>query len=237
MDNLDLIFNENLIKKKLFSYDSSERIILKDGFFTPSAVLFTIIPYKDKPYELVVIHRTDKGLKHRGEMSFPGGKFDSRYDKSLEDTALRETEEEIGVPKNKVKILGCLHDFPTMSRYIITPFIGIISENQEMVRDEREVQAIVKIPISFFISKKNFREQPFDINGKKLPVFYFNYLESTTNKKYTVWGATAYIIVSFIELIYNLKISKLGIRRFTLEEIKQLKDFLMLSKKITENLK
>lgn len=236
MDNLDLIFNENLIKKKLFSYDSSERIILKDEFFTPSAVLFTIIPYKDKPYELVVIHRTDKGLKHRGEMSFPGGKFDHR-DKSLEETALRETEEEIGVPRDKVKILGCLHDFPTMSQYIITPFVGIINADQEMVRDEREVQAIVKVPISFFISKKHFREQPFDINGKKLPVFYFNYLERTINKKYTIWGATAYLIVSFIELIYNLKMSKLGIRRFNIDEIKDLKDFLILRKQITENLK
>ena len=237
MDNLDLIFHENIIKKKLFSYDSLERTILKDEFFTPSAVLFCIIPYKDKPYELVVIHRTDKGLKHRGEMSFPGGKFDARFDKSLEDTALRETEEEIGVPRDNVKIIGCLHDFPTMSQYIITPFVGIIDEKQEMIRDEREVQAIVKVPISFFMSKKHFREQPFDINGKKLPVFYFNYLEHTTNKKFTIWGATAYIIVSFIELIYKLKMSKLGIRRFNIDEIKQLKDFLKLSKNITENLK
>ncbi len=236
MDNLDLIFNEDLIIKKLYTYDSSERIIIEDEFFTPSAVLFTIIPYKNKPYELVVIHRTNKGVKHRGEMSFPGGKIDPK-DKSLMDTALRETEEEIGVPRENVKILGCLHDFPTMSQYIITPFIGIIKEDQDMIRDQREVQAIVKVPIDFFINKKKFREQTFDIAGKKLPVFYFNYKDKISNKTYTIWGATAYLIVSFIELVYGLKLSKLGIRRFNPDEIKELKDFLKYRDQITDKLK
>lgn len=236
MDNLNLLFDENLIKKKLYSYDSPERIKVKDEFFTPSAVLFTIIPHADKPYELVVIHRTNKGAKHRGEMSFPGGKFD-KTDKSLQDTALRETEEEIGVPRESVKILGCLHDFPTMSQYIITPYIGTINKDQEMIREEREVQAIVKVPISFFVGKKHFREQTFEIAGEKLPVFYFNYKDKITNKTYTIWGATAYMIVSFIELVYDLKLSKLGIRRFNINEIKDLKDFLIYRNGFTENLK
>ncbi len=237
METSNLIFKEDLIKRKLFSYDSSERIILKDEFFKPSAVLFAIIPHKDEPYELVVIHRTNKGLYHRGEMSFPGGRFDINHDKTLEDTALRETEEEIGVPKDTVKILGCLHDFPTMSQYIITPFIGTINEDQELVREEREVQAILKVPISFFLGRKHFREQTFEIAGKKLPVFYFNYKDKITNKTYTIWGATAYMIVSFIELVYDLKMSKLGIRRFNIHEIKDLKDFLIYREKITEKLK
>ncbi len=237
MGSLNLLFDENLIKEKLFPFDSPSRISIKDDFFTPSAVLFAIMSYKDKPYELVIIHRANKGLKHRGEMSFPGGKFDTKLDKSLEDTALRETEEEIGVTKDKVKILGCLHDFPTMSQYIITPFIGIINKDQELIKEEREVQAIIKVPINFFVSRKNFREQTFDLKGKKLPVFYFNYYDNITNKNYTIWGATAYMIVSFIELLYDLKISKLGIRRFNVNEIKDLKDFLLYRNQITENLK
>lgn len=237
MDKLNLIYNENLLKKNLFSLDSPNRFSLKDDFFTPSAVLFTIRNIPDKPYELVLIHRTEKGLNHRGEMSFPGGKFDSKYDKSIEDTALRETEEEIGVRREKVKILGCLHDFPTISQYIITPFIGVVNENQQMIKEDREVQAIVRVPIDFFIYKKNFREQTFDINGKKLPVFYFNYKDKINHKTYTIWGATAYMIVSFIELIYGLKMSTLGIKRFNTNEIKDLKNFLMHRNQINENLK
>lgn len=235
MDKKDLIFNKTLLRNKLFSFDSPNRISLKDDFFTPAAVLFAIRDIPNKPYELVVIHRSDKGLKHRGEMSFPGGKFDEKYDKSTLDTALRETEEEIGIPRDEIEILGALHDFPTMSEYIVTPFIGVFNKNLQMVREEREVQAIVSVPIDFFINKKSFREQIFDQNGKKLPVFYFNY--KTNLKAYTIWGATAYMIVSFIELVYSIKMSTIGIRRFNVTEIKEMKDFLIFRNKITDNLK
>ena len=73
MEPPNFIFNEQLIREKTFSYESPSRFSIKDDFFTPSAVLFTIVPYDDKPYELVLIHRADKGTRHRGEMSFPGG--------------------------------------------------------------------------------------------------------------------------------------------------------------------
>lgn len=228
--DLDLIFNEKLIKKKLLDFDSPKRISLKDNFFTSSAVLFSIIPYEDRPYDLVIIHRADRGSRHRGEMSFPGGKFDPDADNSLQDTALRETEEEIGVPQNKIKILGCMHDFPTMTKFVITPFIGIIDKNQKLVKDEREVQEILKIPIDFFVYKKNFREQAFDIEGKKFPVFYFNYENKENGKTYTVWGATAHMISTFIEQIYDVYMSELGLQRFRLEKIKFLKDYIIRDK-------
>ena len=234
---MDLLFNKNLIKNKIYPFDSPQRISLRDEFFKPSAVLFTIIPSKDNPYELVLIHRTERGSKHRGEISFPGGKFDSNHDNSLEDTALRETEEEIGVPRNKIEVLGCLHDFPTMTKYIISPFIGLIDKDQKLIKDEREVQEIIKVPIDFFVSKKNFKEQTFDVIGKKLQIYYFNYKNNINHKTYTIWGATAYMIVSFIKLIYNLNLSKLGIRRFNVDEIKDLKNFIKYKNQITENLK
>ncbi|MFX1375063.1 MAG: NUDIX hydrolase [Promethearchaeota archaeon] len=233
MDALDLIFNEHLIKKKVYSCDSPSRISLRDDFFTSAAVIFTIIPYLDKPYELVLIHRSDKGLRHKGEMSFPGGKFEPYVDVNLRDTALRETEEEIGVPREKIKIIGCLDDFPTMTQYIITPFLGIIEKNQKLVKDEREVQEIVKIPIDFFINKTNFREQAIDINGKDFPVFYFNYFQKENAKVFTVWGATAYLISTFIERVYGLNMSKLGLERFKLDKIKQIKEYIKYRDQIT----
>ena len=202
------------------------RISLKDDFFISSAVLFAIIPYKDKPYELILIHRSDRGTRHRDEMSFPGGKYDPQFDKSLRDTALRETEEEIGVPRESVKIIGCLDDFPTMTQYIITPFLGIIDKNQNLIRDEREVQRILKVPIDFFINKINFREQAVDIEDKKFPVFYFNYFDNENGQKYTIWGATAYMIATFIEKVYRFTMSELGLKRFKLEKIKHLKDYI-----------
>ncbi len=232
MDKLNLIFDGNLITKSVFPCDSSLRISIRDDFFTRSAVLFSIIPYENKPYKLILIHRSDRGIRHRGEMSFPGGKFDPLLDSSLKDTALRETEEEIGVSRENVKILGCLDDFPTMTRYIITPFLGLIDKDQVLIKDKREVQRILKIPINFFTSKINFREQTVDIEERKFPIFYFNYIDDFNGQKYTIWGATAYLIAVFIEKVYGFNMSELGLKRFKLETIKQLKEYIKYRNRI-----
>ncbi|MFX1289224.1 MAG: NUDIX hydrolase [Promethearchaeota archaeon] len=229
-----LIFDEIFVKSRLFNCDSPSRVSLKDDFFTSSAVLFSIIPYRDKPYDLILIHRSELGTRHRGEMSFPGGKFEDRKDKTLKDTALREAEEEIGVPRENIKIIGCLDDFPTMTKYIITPFVAIIDKNQELNRQESEVQKILKIPINFFTSKTQFREQAINIDGNKFPVFYFNYIDQKNGKKYTVWGATAYMIVTFIETLYDFTLSNLGLQRFKLEKIKDLKEYIKYRNNITK---
>ena len=229
-----LIFNETLIKSKLFDCKSSSRISLKDDFFTRSAVLFSIIPHDNKPYDLILIHRSNLGTRHRGEMSFPGGKFEIDKDITLKDTALRETGEEIGVNRENIKIIGCLDDFPTMTKYIITPFVAVIDKNQQLVREEREVQRILKIPIDFFTNKTQFREQAIEVDGKKFPVFYFNYFDNDNGQKYTVWGATAYMIVTFIETVYGFTLSSLGLKRFKLEKIKDLKEYIKYRDKITK---
>ncbi|MHA1913293.1 MAG: NUDIX hydrolase [Promethearchaeota archaeon] len=233
MNPENLLFNENLIKQNIYPCDSPLRISLRDDFFTKAAVVFSIVPHKDKPYELILIHRSDKGTRHRGEMSFPGGKFEAQVDKTLKDTALRETEEEIGVPRGNIRLIGCLDDFPTMTQYIITPFLGIIDKDQKLTRQEREVQEIVKIPIDFFTKKLNFREQTIDINGKDFPVFYFNYVKQENGKIFTVWGATAYLISAFIERVYGFTMSKLGLERFKLEKIKQIKEYIKYRDQIT----
>jgi len=219
MDTKNLIFNENLIKKKIYPCESPLRTSLMDSNFTKAAVLFSIIPHVNKPYELILIHRSNMGTRHRGEMSFPGGKFELEVDKSLRDTALRETEEEIGVPRGNVRIIGCLDDFPTISKFIVTPFLGLINNNQKLKRDEREVQKIVKVPIDFFINKINFTEQEFDVGGEKFPVFYYNYNNEENGQIYTIWGVTAFLITYFLEIVYNVQIGSNIARRPTLDDI------------------
>ncbi|MHA1985016.1 MAG: NUDIX hydrolase [Promethearchaeota archaeon] len=212
-------FNENLIKKKIYPCNSALRTSLTNQNFTKAAVLFSIIPHLNKPYELILIHRSNMGTRHRGEMSFPGGKFEPEEDRSLQDTALRETEEEIGVPRSNIRIIGCLDDFPTISKFIITPFLGLISDNQKLERDVREVQKILKVPIDFFIKKIDFTEQEFNVADEKFPVFYYNYFNEENGQFYTIWGVTAFLITHFLELVYNLQIGTSKARRPTLDEI------------------
>lgn len=233
----NLVYNEALIRKRLFEFNSSSRIRLQDDYFVSSAVLFSILPRKNKPYELVLIHRTNTGRKHRGEMSFPGGKFEPKHDTTLLDTAIREAEEEIGVLRNQIEILGCLNDFPTMTKYIITPFIAKIDPNSELNREEKEVQEILKVPIDFFMKGSNFHEKTINVKNERFPVFYYNYYKKDPRKHYLIWGATAHMIVTFINRIYDYQMSKLGIQRFNLEKIRSLKDFFKYKEDITSKLK
>ena len=217
---MDFVFNERLIRNKLKDFDSPNRLSMSHEYFTNSAVVFLLIPYKDKPYDLVLIRRTKSNTdKHSGEMSFPGGKFDPKLDKSFLDTAFRELEEELGIPSHQVDVLGCIDDHLTPKGFIITAFVAFITQDIKMVKQESEVNEIVKIPITFFANKENFKERTYKLKGDLIGVGKFNYF-SPENKKYVIFGATSHIIVKYIDTVYNLGLMTPGCRRINCEDIK-----------------
>jgi 8-oxo-dGTP pyrophosphatase MutT (NUDIX family) len=198
------------IRSKLFEYDSPERLHVSHESFSNSAVLFSLMEFNNN-INVILIKRTNVGSKHRGEMSFPGGRFDPNLDESLLDTALRETEEEIGVKREKIEILGCMDDLPTTTGYVITPFVGIIQNDVEMKKQEAEVEEIFDIPLNYFIDEQNFTETFFSMGSKKFPVYRY--------PKYGVWGATAHLIVTFIKQILDISLSKTGLKRLSADEL------------------
>ena len=152
-------------------------------------------------------------------MSFPGGKFDPRLDKSYFETAFRELEEELGISLNKFKILGSIDDHLTPKGFIITAFVAIINQETKMFKQESEVSEIVKIPITFFANQKNFRERTYKLKDELIGVGKFNYF-SPINKKYFIFGATSHIIVNYIDTVYDLGLMTPGCRRINCEDIK-----------------
>ncbi len=217
---MDLVFNERLIRNKLKDFDSPNRLSMSHEYFTNSAVVFLLIHYKDKPYDLVLIRRTKSNTdKHSGEMSFPGGKFDPKLDKSYLDTAFRELEEELGIPSYQVDVLGCIDDHLTPKGFIITAFVAFITQDIKMVKQESEVNEIVKIPITFFANKENFKERTYKLKEDLIGVGKYNYF-SPENKKYIIFGATSHIIVKYIDTVYNLGLMTPGCRRINCEDIK-----------------
>ena len=214
------IFDENLIREKLLPLNSSSRLVLEDDCFIKSAILFLIIPHADNPYDLVLIRRTknDKD-KHSGEMGFPGGVVDAK-DSSLEETALRECEEELGIPRGNITILGSFDDHITPQRFIITPVVGYIKPEQKMVKEEKEVDEIVNIPISFFADKKKYRGRNYLLDGDPIEVGKYNF-RSKEGKKYVIFGATSHIIVHFIQTVYPIQLMKPGARRLNCEDMEK----------------
>ena len=217
---MDFIFNEQLIGGKLKKFSSPSRIAMNHENFINSAVVFLIIPHETKPYDLVLIRRAKhQNDKHSGEMSFPGGKYDPIKDKTYMNTALRELKEELSISKEQVKIIGCIDDHLTPKGFIITPFVGYISENQKMVKAENEVREIVKIPITFFANKNNFKEKTYRLGEDLIGVGKFNY-RSSDNKLYVIFGATSHIIVNFLDTVYALGLMTQGCRRIRCADIK-----------------
>ncbi len=157
--------------------------------YRESSVMFLVYEKRGVPHTVVIERNTYKGV-HSGQIGLPGGKSED-VDDSLFETALRETNEEIGVEKEAVNHLIDLSTvFIPVSRFIVNPFISVLEERDPLfVPDPREVQRIIEIPISDIIDASNIRKTNIKTgNGlvlKDIP--YFDIQDQV------IWGATALI--------------------------------------------
>ena len=193
---------KNLVESKL---KNREPLIIEHPEFKPSAVLMPFF-CDDNEIKLLFTIR-DKNLKHhKGEISFPGGKQEQQ-DKDLIETALRETEEEVGIKRDQIEIMGRLDDLFTITKYIITPFIGIIKGKFKIITSDAEVFRVIKVPLSIFGKNGCFQEEAWQQNKTSYPIYYYYY------RRNIIWGATAYIMNQFMEIIYNYQPSKMNLKR------------------------
>lgn len=155
-----------------------------------AAVLILLFP-KEGSLHLLLTKRTDHVEHHKGQISFPGGARDEQ-DADLVATALRETEEEIGLPPGAVQVLGMFDDFETPSGFAITPVVGFVPSLPLLSPSLHEVAEIIEIPLTVFLEKKNERVVKMERQGRTHDVFYYNY------SAHEVWGATAAMIRGFL---------------------------------------
>lgn len=197
------------IKTKLKQYCPTVHSL---PIFKQSAVLLLLIPTKSS-FNLVFTTRSKLITSHQGQMSFPGGKFDSKHDDILMETALRETKEEIGIDTNDVEIIGRLNDLPTTSGYMISPFVGLYHGKMPVSYsiNPAEVADLVEIPLKFFLNQLLFQDKldfEFSYQGFKAMSIYVDYYNPKNKKSYHIWGATAHITAEFFKLCFNHKLTK-----------------------------
>ncbi|NOI65522.1 CoA pyrophosphatase [Vibrio sp. 99-8-1] len=136
----------------------------------------------------VILTRRAKHLKHHpGQISFPGGKYEES-DSSLIHTALRETEEEIGIHADQISVVGLLPELMTVSHFMVTPVIALISSDYQIQMDRNEVDDVFEVPASHLFDIKQLYTQVFKINQQRHRVFAVPYNE------HFIWGVTAQII-------------------------------------------
>ncbi len=189
--------------------------------FKKSAVLILLIPERSDLY-VIMTSRSNKLKKHRGEMSFPGGKFEPDVDKNLEETALRETREEIGLKEDDIEIIGRLEDFPTITGYIIRPFVGYMEKDGKKISynlNHGEVAALVKIPLSFLQEEKLFQERVFPHANVDFSVLSFVFHDDYHDEDFTIWGASAHLLAEFLTQIFGKDPRSTNYKRPTIPQI------------------
>jgi 8-oxo-dGTP pyrophosphatase MutT (NUDIX family) len=171
----------------------------------PAAV---VIPFFEKNNQTHVLFtlRTETVEHHKGQVSFPGGARE-RQDSTLIDTAVREFYEEVGIPRNLVTIIGELDDFPTVTNFLVTPYVALIPYPFPSKINKKEVDDVLEVPLSLFLSKDNFEEKKWEHKGKKYPVYFYYH---NTN---VIWGATAFIFNRFIEQVFDFNPASKSVER------------------------
>jgi len=165
------------------------------------AVLMLFCPSEDKKSIIIpfIKRATYEGV-HSGQIALPGGKKDL-VDKDLGDTALRETEEEIGVPRNNIQILGNLSDlYIPPSNFSVRPFIGYSSVPPVFTIDEREVDRLIICRFDELTDEAIIKKKGMNLTGgHQIQAPYYEINEEV------VWGATAMILSEFLTLWKEIK--------------------------------
>lgn len=167
----------------------------------PAAVLIPL--YQDRgEWHVLLTERTDMVEDHKGQVSFPGGRVDDG-DASRVETALRETEEEIGVRRAEVRVLGQIDELLTVTQYRVTPIVGVIPWPHDFRISGDELSEVFGVPLRWLADPSNLEIKLFDhpILGSQVPVFFFHF------GVHTIWGVTARIIVNFLEVARPLLFS------------------------------
>ncbi len=159
----------------------------------PSAVLIPIYNREGECY-ILFTRRTDTVRAHKGQISFPGGAYEER-DKTLLNTALRESCEEIGLAREDIEVLGELDDFVTAtSNFVISPFIAVIPWPYRFKPDPVEVDEVIEIPISALLDKNSYSWEKVVDGDSVVDSHIYRYNDKL------IWGATADILNQFLSI-------------------------------------
>lgn len=156
-----------------------------------------LVPFfeREGDYYLLFTLRTSNLPTHKGDVSFPGGRADKK-DASLLDTALRESEEELGLRPSDVQLIGPLDDLRTMaSNYVVTPYVGVIPYPYDFQPNAWEVAEIFSVPFTFLADRSNLNAETWLYDGATIPIQTYRY------QGYKIWGATQRMIENMLDIL------------------------------------
>lgn len=159
------------------------------GALTPAAVLIPLVMH-EAGLSLLLTQRTAHLYDHAGQICLPGGRVET-FDASVHETALRETEEETGLSRRHIEIIGQLPDYLTNSGYRVTPVVSLVTPPFDLMPDEFEVAEIFEVPLWFLMDPSNheIRTVPLDPDRRRFLAMPY--------ERHFIWGATAGMLRNF----------------------------------------
>ena len=162
----------------------------------PAAVLLPLVARPEPT--LLLTQRTSHLANHSGQIAIPGGKVDAG-DADVIDAALREAEEEVGLTRDFVQVLGTLPIYTTGTAFIITPVVAWVQPGFTLVPNEGEVADVFEVPLSFLLNPAHHRRHAFEFEGVRREWFSMPYQDGETERY--IWGATAGMLRNFYRFL------------------------------------
>jgi len=160
--------------------------------YRPEKTAAVLVPFLDLPEpELVLTRRADHLPQHPGQVSFPGGAAEDD-DRSAVQTALREAQEEIGLPPDFARPIGFLDRMDTISDYRVLPVVALVRPEVTWKPDEREVAEVFTVPASVILDRSHFAEQHVERDGRQYTIWSMSW------RNQLIWGATAAMLMNLI---------------------------------------
>lgn len=150
---------------------------------------------KDGRWSIVFTKRAETLAAHSGQIAFPGGAVEPG--ETLDAAAVREAEEEVGIPRRDVELIGRLDDVITHSGFLVAPFVGVIHEPLEYVMQESEVEEVFEVPVEALVSMNNPEVRYVAFRAKRYPAYFYHY------ERYEIWGLTGRMLKSFLDLVWQ----------------------------------
>lgn len=195
---------EEFIRNKLAESDRSqaetdgyaEIPIHPDVHLKCAAVLVPLVFFQNE-WHVLYTRRTDRVESHKGQVSFPGGACDEG-ETTPEETALREADEEIGIAPSDVRVIGRLSRMVTISKYRVTPVVGVIKFPYAFKTSGAEVARVFTMPLAWLANRNNYWE--FSMPGSDRSLIVYHPFDGEL-----LWGATARMTVNFLKILELLK--------------------------------
>ena len=163
---------------------------------TPAGVLIPLVDHGPGEVTVLLTERSAELNTHAGQISFPGGRMEAG-DPDITVTALRETEEEVGISRDLVSVIGYLRPMPTITGFAVTPVVGLVASDFELEIDTTEVASAFEAPLAFFLDDRNHTHVERELHGSRVTMVEYHF------DGQRIWGATAFIIEKFLKVIVN----------------------------------